>query len=60
MLELLIKVLTGWLLQDERDALVARSVKEIAEKTSLYTTVSRELKEKSAEAEQLKACLEGG
>ena len=45
--------------QDERDAIVARSVKEIEEKTSLYNAANRELKEKTAEAEKLKACLEG-
>jgi len=34
-------------------------VKEIEEKTALYTTANQELKEKTVEAEKLKACLEG-
>ena len=45
--------------QDERDAIVAKSVNEIERTTILYNTVRLELKDKKAEAEQLKACLEG-
>jgi hypothetical protein len=38
---------------------VARSVKEIEEKTLLYNTANHELKDMTAEADKLKACLEG-
>lgn len=38
---------------------MARSVKEIEEKTLLYNTANHELKDRTAEAEKLKACLEG-
>jgi hypothetical protein len=45
--------------QDERDAIIARSVKEIEEKTTLCAAAEKERNEKTREAEKLKACLEG-
>ena len=51
--------MTHMLLQVERYELVARSVKELDEKTKQCIAAERERDEKTQEAERLKACLEG-
>ena len=56
---LAVLILMNFRSQDERDAIIASSVKEIDDKTKRCATAEKELKKMTVEADKLKACLEG-
>jgi hypothetical protein len=56
---LAVLILMNFRSQDERDAVIASSVKEIDEKAKRCATAEKELKKMTAEADKMRACLEG-